>query len=295
MRKQQAFTIVELIIVITVIAILVAVSVVAYNGIQQRAAGAALVTDLKSAADQLDIDRAQNGAYPASTSAADNNQGLTISKGTTFQYTSTGSSYCLTATSDRNGVSGFMVSSDNTKPREGVCAGHNEPGPSTTYAIGDTGPGGGIIFYDAGSVQSWGRYLEAAPNGWNDGNDPQVTWGCYGTSISGADGTAIGTGKQNTADIISGCSESGIAARIATAYTGGGKSDWFVPSKDELSALYAQKAVVGGFTTSSPGNYYWSSSEDTTYYAKCQRFSDGLLSTYDKSRVDYRLRPIRAF
>ena len=31
------------------------------------------------------------------------------------------------------------------------------------YTIGDTGPGGGIVFFDAGSVQPWGRYLEAGP------------------------------------------------------------------------------------------------------------------------------------
>ena len=31
------------------------------------------------------------------------------------------------------------------------------------YKIGDTGPGGGIVFFDAGSVQPWGRYFEAGP------------------------------------------------------------------------------------------------------------------------------------
>lgn len=37
------------------------------------------------------------------------------------------------------------------------------------------GPGGAIVFYDAGSTKAWGRYLEAAPTGWSGSpNDPRV-------------------------------------------------------------------------------------------------------------------------
>ena len=123
---------------------------------------------------------------------------------------------------------------------------------SVLYAIGDTGPAGGIVFYITGGGLSG---LEAAPADQDGGSG--APWGCYTTLIAGADGTAVGTGAQNTADILAGCSEAGTAASIVDAYTLGGYDDWFLPSKDELNVLYAQKAVVGGFANTN----YWSSTE----------------------------------
>jgi hypothetical protein len=77
-------------------------------------------------------------------------------------------------------------------------------------------------------------------------------WGCYGTPISGANGTAVGTGEQNTIDIMAGCNET-TAASVAAAYGPG----WYLPSKVELDRLYVQKDVV---RTLAGGNY-WSSSQ----------------------------------
>lgn len=34
------------------------------------------------------------------------------------------------------------------------------------FVVGDAGPGGGIVFYDAGSQQTWGRYMEAVDGWW---------------------------------------------------------------------------------------------------------------------------------
>src|SRR5665647_517552 len=64
--KLAGFTIVELLIVIVVIGILATVTIVAYNGIQQRATGASLQTDLKGASTQLKMYQVDNGAYPTS-------------------------------------------------------------------------------------------------------------------------------------------------------------------------------------------------------------------------------------
>ncbi len=172
-----------------------------------------------------------------------------------------------------------------------------------TCAAGNTGPGGGIVFYDAGSTQSWGRYLEVACAGWQnncDGTsaDPQVVWGCNGYSLTGADGTAIGTGEQNTEDIVlqSGNAEASSAAVYCSELDSGGQSDWFLPSKDELNLMYTNLHNVnprlGGFSSV----YYWSSSEFAASLAWEQGFDDGNPGhpTFNKRYGNY-VRPVRAF
>ena len=102
----------------------------------------------------------------------------------------------------------------------------SEDKPKNGYAIGDTGPGGvGIVFYitdgglhgfEVSMVDQSTEYV------WHDHDD--FTLGA--TSID------IGTGSANT--IAKNCMES--AALLCTRFTGGSKIDWFLPSKDELSA-----------------------------------------------------------
>jgi hypothetical protein len=155
-----------------------------------------------------------------------------------------------------------------------------------TYKIGDHGPGGGYVFYDKGNSKGGWRYLEAAPE-----DQGEAEWGCFGTEL-GATGTAVGTGKRNTQIIVSKCGESGIAAKLCTAYRGGGKSDWFLPSRDELNLIYTKlhKAGVGGFAD----DIYWSSSEGTALDAWYQIFANGNQNYYFKT-IPTRVRAVRAF
>jgi prepilin-type N-terminal cleavage/methylation domain-containing protein len=64
-RKQQGFTIVELLIVIVVIGILAGLVITTYNGIQQKARNTERNTDLKADQGQLEAYYASNGRYPA--------------------------------------------------------------------------------------------------------------------------------------------------------------------------------------------------------------------------------------
>lgn len=155
------------------------------------------------------------------------------------------------------------------------------------YELGDTGPAGGKVFY----VTDGGLHgLEAAPFDQVVPFNPGVGWGCMDTLIPGAEKTAIGSGEQNTADILAGCADTPIAAEVAATYTLNGFSDWFLPSKDELMWLYVNRSFVGGFAE----NTYWSSSQVCARTAWVQDFRFGIEANGAKD-VMRGVRAIRAF
>lgn len=80
-RKQQGFTIVELLIVIVVIGILAALVVTTFTGIQQKARDTERQTDIKAIHGQLEAYYAQNGAYPAMADVNDTTWRSTNMKG----------------------------------------------------------------------------------------------------------------------------------------------------------------------------------------------------------------------
>ncbi len=152
---------------------------------------------------------------------------------------------------------------------------------------------GGIIAYilqpgDPGYVSGKINGLIAAPSDLSTGAE----WGCVGVAISGADGTAIGTGNQNTMDIVAGCSTAGIAARLCSDLVLGGYSDWYLPSRDELSKLYLNQVAIGGF---SDIQAYWSSSEFDSYLVWVMNFQTGYLEPGDSKQNPGSVRAVRSF
>lgn len=153
------------------------------------------------------------------------------------------------------------------------------------YEVGDTGPAGGIVFY----VTDGGWHgLEAAQVDQSEG----APWGCYGTAISGADGTDIGSGAQNTAAILEQCLEAGIAARLAASYSLNGFDDWFLPSGTELLVMIDSLGPNG--TGDLVGDFYWSSKQRAgdTEDALARTFTG---FSYQTKTIDNRVRAARAF
>ena len=126
---SRGFTIIELLIVIVIIGILVAITAVSYNGITKQAKEATAKSDLKQASAQLEIDKAKsssNNQYPSTTS------GLKSSSGTFLEITSTGTTYCLSATAAPDIA--FFITNTNTAPQPGTCSGHLPANAPSTLA-----------------------------------------------------------------------------------------------------------------------------------------------------------------
>lgn len=136
MSKKQSvrhgFTIVELLIVVVIIAVLAAITVAAFNGVQRRANESASASGASTAVKKIELYKGVNGTYPATLADV----AFSPAGGTSYQYYVDGTSanYCVTATT--NNVSMYSNSS-TPAPQKGGCAGHTVDGvaPITNYVL----------------------------------------------------------------------------------------------------------------------------------------------------------------
>jgi hypothetical protein len=142
------------------------------------------------------------------------------------------------------------------------------------YSVGDIGPGGGVIFITPStSSNTTGYYFEVAPSSFAVAR----TWAqstpvnYQTTAVTGADGTAIGTGYQNTLDIIAqgNSTSTTSAAAYCRSLTINNYNDWFLPSKDEVNQIYLNIPISGFGTTAA----LWTSSEITSTGAYLHTFN----------------------
>jgi hypothetical protein len=103
----------------------------------------------------------------------------------------------------------------------------------------------------------------------------------------------LGMGLKNTENIILSLGKT-YAAGIANTHNGGGYSDWYLPSRDELKILLENRVAVGNFTTMLT---YWSSTDFSTDKAYTKRINSNA-TIYDVSyakKGSYGVRAIRSF
>jgi len=159
---------------------------------------------------------------------------------------------------------------------------------------GDVGPAGGLIFYVNPNFATDGwRYLEAAPFDQSSG----APWGCFRHAIGGARGTAVGSGRKNTAEIMAACNDAQSAAALCAHLSVNGVTGWFLPSRDELALMYKNLKATGAsdFGIRGADNVsYWASTQATTDMAHHIDFADLGRQHYDDKDFPRRVRAIRA-
>ena len=185
-QKQLGFTIVELLIVIVVIAILAAITIVAYNGIQNRAKQSAAQSRLSQANKKILAYAVQNSdTYPDSLAQAEiDNSDNALQY--TVNNTSSPKTYGLTATS---GTFSYFVTSTNSTPVAGGYQGHGQNGVS---AITNLVNNPGLAVDLSGTYSNWGgngggvSSMSRQPASWaTRGFAARSTWTTANTTYNG--------------------------------------------------------------------------------------------------------------
>ena len=149
--------------------------------------------------------------------------------------------------------------------------------------VGDS-YGGGIVAYiflpgDIGYVAGQTHGLIAAIV--DQTTSAGVKW--FPSTFYDLTRTFLGQGLANTISIIAasgGSSLTSYAAGLASSYNGGGFTDWYLPSKDELNKLYQNRAAIGNFATSGIAAYWSSSQKGTFNFKDFTEYAKGITSAW---------------
>ena len=196
-NTKTGFTIVELLIVIVVIAILAAITIVAFNGIQERARVSSVSSALSQANKKIAVFQIDNpDQYPADLASV----GITNTSGVSYQYSvnngATPANYCITAT---NGSTSYKISSTNTAATSGGCPGHGQGGAApisnlaTNPSLETTTASWG--YYVAGGAATSSRQTTG---GYRGSGFYRLSWTTTTTAVSGGlYPFSMGTGNMN--------------------------------------------------------------------------------------------------
>ena len=136
------------------------------------------------------------------------------------------------------------------------------------YELGDTGPAGGIIFYDKGDWTDDWRYLEVWTSDESDRN--------YGCHFEHATTDTIGGGYLNSKEMSDSCNDYNKSFYMIAH---GDKRGWHIPNKDESDELYDFKSNYSNIDLNLSSDWYWTSSDKRDEYAYARQIHYGNGST----------------
>ncbi|MCK9420966.1 MAG: hypothetical protein M0Q38_00015 [Bacteroidales bacterium] len=181
----------------------------------------------------------------------------------------------------------------------GTAYGADSVFTETAAFIGQTITGG-AMFGNVYSIDGTGLHgLIADPWGYGTSD-----WGCT-NSVTGATGTAIGTGQANTNAILTditanGCTSASPMAAFAAQISLYNGPDWYLPSKDEFNLLWTNQVAAGidvNLSTAGGLAPFWCSSEvssTTVWYFDATLATPAWVNTGLKTD-QYNVWPIRSF
>jgi len=154
--SSHGFTIVELLIVIVVIGILAAITIVAYNGVQNRSYDTTVQSDLSNMAKKIELEAVDQGSYVIPTATT----GIKITK-SAYQTTLNNVYFCRNPTTNQFALSARSRSGKQYKYTSSSSVSENATimySTETCNLVSSTYSGNGALGYDA-TAATWSAWV----------------------------------------------------------------------------------------------------------------------------------------